>query len=218
MQVPWLFPLPKGKNKQQLRIISWNHWKSVKRIISVGRGASDTSSLLYSSLVRSWSMLWTRGSGLSQLTCQAPDGSPGAAIVQDHLHLLPQNPDSENRSMAGEGCSIRFWRRSHPRCCCSSFHCGYTPLRAGGLIKQQHGTDESTNTSVVLQTEDRNEQRLWVLWGVFVPVPSTVERHEFLLRSDVLLCLWKKEKRGKEWRAFHCSCWVGWFLSLTVVR
>lgn len=95
----------------------------------------------------------------------------------------------ENRSMAGEGCSIWFWRRSHPRCCCSSFHCGYTPLRAGGLIKQQHGTDEPTNTSVVLQTEDRNEQRLWVLWGVFVPVPSMVERHEFLLRSDILLCL-----------------------------
>lgn len=75
----------------------------MKRIISVGRGTSDRSSLIHSSLVRSWSVLWTGGSGLSRLTCQAPDGSPGAAIVQDQLHLLPQNPDWENRSTAGEG-------------------------------------------------------------------------------------------------------------------
>lgn len=38
---------------------------------------------------------------MSRITCRAPDGSPGAAVSQDHLHILPKNPDRE--SVAGEG-------------------------------------------------------------------------------------------------------------------
>lgn len=178
----------------------------MKRIISAGRGTSDRSSLIHSSLVRSWSVLWTGDSGLSRLTCQAPDGSPGAAIVQDQLHLLPQNPDWENRSTAGEGSPL-------PRAVASDYGDGVIlgaavvaptvaiPLQGMGmLIKQQRGTDEPANTSVVLchgLTTPMN-RGCGSYGAVFIPIPSMVEVHKFLFRSDILLCLWKKEREKKE--------------------
>lgn len=95
------------------------------------------------------------------------------------------------RQSSPQGCSIRLWRRSHPRCCCSSIHLAIPLQGAGMLIKQQRGTGEPTNTSVVLchgLTTPMN-RGCGSYGAFFIPIPSMVEVHKFLFRSGILLCL-----------------------------
>lgn len=85
----------------------------------------------------------------SQLPCQAPGGSPGAAVVRDQLHLLPQKPEGESRSTAGEGSPV-------PRAGAS--HCGDTGTPGAAVVASMvalplYGVGGLASSSLVLMNQ-----------------------------------------------------------------